>query len=59
MKLSLGELSTFSGNIALSHIKVVFEKRLSTGCEAFLCLESTLFVLISVFTLKETICLKL
>ena len=51
MKLSLGELSTFLGNIALSHIKVVFEKRLSTGCEAFLCLESTLFV--SVFTLKE------
>ena len=73
MKLSLGMRSTFSEKFAQlpSHVAylkyVVFEKRLSTGCEessqkasSFLCLESTLLVMLSgVFTLKETICLKL
>ena len=63
-----GEIGTvtLSRRILGSLCKVVFEKRhLLTGCEAssqrassFLCLESTLFVLLCVFTLKETIYLK-
>ena len=57
---------TLSRRILGSLSKVVFQKRrLSTGCGAssqrassFLCLESTLFALLRVFTLKETIYLK-
>ena len=39
----------------------VFERRTSTGREPFsllICLDATKFVLLSVFTLKEKICLK-
>ena len=69
MKLSLDEWSTFSDNIALSHIRELIQaksflrnedvRHLLRGPIPFLCLDATLFVLVSVFTLKETICLKL
>ena len=72
MKLSLDEWSTFLDNIAMSHIRELIQAKsfLRNACQQdvrhlprgpipFLCLDATLFVLVSVFTLKETICLKL